>query len=107
MAHAPSETAQSTFPDGREILGTSREGALRSDSLRAKLLSAGWPGSGIAGRSPRSRRSRLRPCEQVRLPVKRLTAKTLEGRSAPDTGELSQRRGRGAIAAGGQEGGCL
>jgi hypothetical protein len=40
-------------------------------------------------------------------PVKGLATKTLERRSAPDTGELSQRRGRGAIAAGGQEGSRL
>ncbi len=56
MAYAPSETAQSAFPDGREILGTSREGALRSDSLRLALssspLDGPTPGSLVDRRGP-------------------------------------------------------
>src|SRR5882762_2244870 len=75
--------------------------------LLAKPISARRPGSRIACRPPGSRRFRLRPGEQVRLAIEGLTAKTLEVRSAPYAGEFSQGRGRGAIAAGGQEGSRL
>ena len=61
------------------------------------------PGPRIARGPPRPCGARLSPRQQVRLPVKGLTAKTLESRSAPDAREFCQGRGCGAISAGGQE----
>jgi hypothetical protein len=75
--------------------------------VMVKPFFSGWPGSRIAGRPPWSRRFRSCPDEQVCLAVKGLTAKTLEGWAAPDTGEFSQGRRRGAITARGQEGSRL
>jgi hypothetical protein len=91
----------------RCLRGYARPGYVWLCPAVVKPLPFGWPRSRVARRPPGSCRFRPGPDEQIRLAVKGLTAKTLEGRAAPDTGEFSQGRRRGAITAGSQEGSRL